>query len=355
MAQHLVVACEKSFYDAPVPLSVFVEASQQLTVGSSRIHVRLRLPMKKTLRFAGNFAELFDVALRLIPSVQAQAILVLIEAPTDWDEIAAKAGDIPVVMAADSAELLEGAEEAGLSAVAIDMPKSSVHDKLSQGLLEAAAEDMLHTGSNVIALFGAFESGGIDSLSIITLKEHLGRLTVRDLRQLETSVPLETLQSVVNLAVEIGREGREGKPVGTIFVVGDQRKVLSLSHPQGFDPVKGYNRKERDLRNARVREGVKEIAQMDGAFVISSDGIILGACRYIDASAQAITLSKGLGSRHWAAAAISHASKAIAVAVSESDGTVRLFQNGEVMLRIEPARRPIRWKEYEYEPPEASD
>ncbi len=311
--------------------------------------------MKKTLRFSGNFAELFDAALRLVPAVNAQAILILVETPSDWEEIAEKAKKVPVVMVADTLDLLEGAEEAGLSAVAIDMPKSSVHDKLSQGLLEAAAADILHTGSDVVALFGAFESGGIDSLSVIALKEHLGRLTVRDLRQLETSVPLDTLQTVVNLAVEIGREGREGKAVGTLFVVGDQRKVLSLSHPQGFDPVKGYNRKERDLKTARVREGVKEIAQMDGAFVISSDGIILGACRYIDASAQAITLSKGLGARHWAAAAISHASKAIAVAVSESDGTVRLFQKGEVMLRIEPARRPVRWKEYEYEPPEASD
>ncbi len=311
--------------------------------------------MKKSLRFTGNFAELLDVALRLVPAVQAQAILILIEAPTAWEEIADKAKNTPVVMVADTAEILEGAAEAGLGAVAIDMPKSSVHDKLSQGLLEAAAEDILHPGENVVALFGSFEAGGIDSISIIALKEHLGRLTVRDLRQLETSVPLDTLQCVVNVAVEIGREGREGKPVGTLFVVGDHRKVLSLSHPQGFDPVKGYNRQERNLHSPRVREAVKEIAQMDGAFLVSSDGIVVGACRYIDASAQAITLSKGLGARHWAAAAISHATKAIAVAVSESDGTVRLFQNGEVMLRIEPARRPVRWKEYEFEPSESSD
>ena len=47
---------------------------------------------------------------------------------------------------------------------------------------------------------------------MIRLGEHLERLTARDLRALETSVPFETLKAVVDVAVEIGREGREGKP-----------------------------------------------------------------------------------------------------------------------------------------------
>ncbi|NLF09051.1 MAG: hypothetical protein GX594_13885, partial [Pirellulaceae bacterium] len=181
---------------------------------------------------------------------------------------------------------------------------------------------------------------------------HLNRLTGRDLRQLETRVPLDTLKIVVDLAVEIGREGREGKPVGTLFVVGDSRKVLACSRPAGYDPVKGYNRKERNLDDPRVREGVKEIAMLDGAFIISADNVIEAACRYLDCSAADVTLSKGLGSRHWAAAAISRATNAVAVAVSESNGTVRIFHNGEVVLRIEPfSRRPMVWREFDYEPP----
>jgi diadenylate cyclase len=156
---------------------------------------------------------------------------------------------------------------------------------------------------------------------------------------------------VIDLAVEIGREGREGKPVGTLFVVGDTRKVVACSRPTGFDPVKGYSRKERNLNDHRVREGIKEIAQMDGAFVVAPDGTVEAAARYIDAPATGLTLSKGLGSRHWAAAAISKTTKAVAVAVSESNGTVRIFQDGEVVLRIEPFRRPMKWKDFEYEPP----
>ncbi len=156
----------------------------------------------------------------------------------------------------------------------------------------------------------------------------------------------------MDLAVEIGREGREGKPVGTMFVVGDTRRVTQSSHPAGFDPVRGYTRKERDLSDPRVREGVKEIAQLDGAFIVSNDGTIEAACRYIDALATEITLSKGLGARHWAGAAITRKTKSVAVVVSESSGSVRIFQNGEVILRIEPFRRPMKWKDFEYEPPE---
>ena len=109
-------------------------------------------------------------------------------------------------------------------------------------------------------------------------------------------------------------------------------------------------RKERNLRDPKVREGIKELAQLDGAVGIASDGTVEAACQIIQVQAVNITLSKGLGARHWAAAAISKNTTAIAVTVSESSGTVRIFQNGEVMLRIEPFRRAMKWKDFERSP-----
>ena len=245
-----------------------------------------------------------------------------------------------------------GAKEAGLASVVLNMADSPVYDQLTQAILEAVADDILAPGSWVVAIYSGFDSDAMDSISVINLGEHLDRLTGRDLRQLETRVPLDTLKIVGDLAVEIGREGREGKPVGTMFVVGDTRKVLACKPSVGFDPVRGYSRKDRNLADPRVREGIKEIAQMDGAIIVSADGTVEAACRYIDSPATSITLSKGLGSRHWAAAGISRATKAVAVTVSQSNGTVRIFQNGEVMLRIEPIhRRPMVWKDFEYDPP----
>jgi diadenylate cyclase len=155
----------------------------------------------------------------------------------------------------------------------------------------------------------------------------------------------------VDLAVEIGREGREGHPVGTMFVVGDHVKVMKQSRPMGFDPFHGYSAKEKTLRDRRVREELKEIAQLDGAFIINAAGDVVTARRYIDSPATGITMSKGLGSRHWAAAAVTKSTKAIAIVVSQSSGTVRIFQNGQIMLRIEPLRRAMKWHEFEPQSP----
>ena len=127
--------------------------------------------------------------------------------------------------------------------------------------------------------------------------------------------------------------------------IGD-RPTAASSRPTGFDPVRGYSRKERNLDDPRVREGIKEIAQMDGAIIVSPDGTVEATCRYLDCSAADVTLSKGLGARHWAAAAISRATNAVAITVSQTNGTVRIFQNGETVLRIEPyARRTMVWRD----------
>jgi DNA integrity scanning protein DisA with diadenylate cyclase activity len=306
----------------------------------------------KPLRFSDRFKTLFNLAIRLSESTEADAVLLLLDGPADWARLKSLAGEEKLIVAANTEPELEGAKEAGLQTVVLKMSDSPVYDRLTQALLEAVADDLLAPGACVVALYSGFEAENMDSVSVINLGEHLDRLTGRDLRQLETRVPLDTLKIVVDLAAEIGREGREGKPIGTMLVVGDTRRVLAHSHSVGFDPVRGYSRKDRNLNDPRVREGIKEIAQMDGAIIVSADGTVEAACRYIDAPATTVTLSKGLGSRHWAAAAISRATKAVAVTVSQSNGTVRIFQNGEVMLRIEPIhRRPMVWKDFEYEPP----
>jgi DNA integrity scanning protein DisA with diadenylate cyclase activity len=305
----------------------------------------------KPQKFNEQFAVMFDMAVRLANATGAEGLLVVLDGPTDWEELKAHSGGERIVVVADLDEEVAGAKEAGLDTILLDMEEAPVFERLTQALLEGVAQELLTPGAEVVAVYSSFEAGKIDSISYISLHEHLGRLTARDLRRLETQVPLDTLKLVVDLAIAIGREGREGKPVGTMFIVGDTRRVLAHSHPAGFDPVKGYSRSERDLRDPRVREAVKEIAPLDGAFIVSSTGIVEKACHLVEAAHANITLSKGLGSRHWAAAAISKVTQAIAVVVSESSGTVRILQDGEVILRVEPFRRAMIWKDFEYEPP----
>ena len=307
--------------------------------------------MAPSIKFTDQLEAFCGLATQLAKFEEADALLFVLEGSIDWEKLRAATGKMHVVLASDRPQHLAKADDFGFDTVELNIPDSPIYERLTQAILESVADDLLAPGAGVVALYSGFEWGTIDSLSLIRLDEHLGRLTVHDLRKLETRIPIETLKTTVDLAVAIGREGREGKPVGTLFIVGDHRKVMKHCYPLGFDPVRGYSSNERRLGDPKVRESIKEIAQLDGALVVSTDGTVIAACQYVSSPAAEINLSKGLGARHWAGAAISRATNSIAITVSESNGTVRLFQNGEVMLRIEPFRRAMKWKDFEYDPP----
>lgn len=299
---------------------------------------------------------LLDAARALVREMSADAVLLLTETDLDWKLVLEKLEGCRLLVAAQDGELKQKLKQhAELVILDIDPGPTPTQERMSLALLEALRTEQIRQGAHVIALYNGIEADPdmpeqIDSLSVIHLGEHLERLSAQDLRKLDTQVPLETLRAVVELATDIGREGREGKPVGTMFVVGDTDKVLKMCRPLNFNPFRGYSAAERDIRDPKVREQIKDIAQLEGAIIIRRDGVAVAACMYVDAPAEGITLSKGLGTRHWAAAAISKKTKAIAVTVSQSSGTVRLFQNGEVVLHIEPhGARPIIWRHFHME------
>ena len=143
------------------------------------------------------------------------------------------------------------------------------------------------------------------------------------------------LEQAVTLAVEIAREGREGRKIGTLFVIGDADEVLRSSRPLILDPLAGHPDEAKRIDDPNLRETLKELAQLDGAFVVSEDGIVVSAARYIDTVSDSLNVPLGLGSRHVAAASVSHRTSAVAVTVSESS-MVRVFDDGELISEIAP-------------------
>ncbi len=142
------------------------------------------------------------------------------------------------------------------------------------------------------------------------------------------------VQRLLEVAIELSVEGREGYPVGTLFVIGDVKNVLRHSHPMLPNPFKGHRI---SVLSRDSKEIIKEFAQIDGAFVVSSRGRIVAAGVYIEVDPRKLDLSlpKGLGSRHIAAAGITKLTKAIAISLSES-GTIRIFKNGTMLLEYNP-------------------
>jgi DNA integrity scanning protein DisA with diadenylate cyclase activity len=145
----------------------------------------------------------------------------------------------------------------------------------------------------------------------------------------------EVLESLIGLAVEIAREGREGRRIGTLFTIGDEQAVLTKSRALILNPLEGHPESARHIADPNLRGTIKELAQLDGAFVVSTAGVVVAACRYLDAAGAPIELPLGLGSRHIAAAHISSATNAVAIVVSESS-VVRLFCHGSLIGEIIP-------------------
>jgi diadenylate cyclase len=145
----------------------------------------------------------------------------------------------------------------------------------------------------------------------------------------------ETLVTVTDLAIEIAREGREGRKIGTLFTVGSELEVLEHSGSLILDPLAGHPPEKRSIQDPDLRETIKELAQLDGGFVVSGQGTVLSACRYFESTLPHSKQPLGLGTRHIAAASISAMTGAIAVVVSESS-IVRLYAGGMLVNEILP-------------------
>jgi len=157
----------------------------------------------------------------------------------------------------------------------------------------------------------------------------------KDICSGERGVNPRTLEEVIVLAIEIAREGREGRKIGTLFVVSDTERTMRNSRCLMLDPLLYHSDETKRIENPDLRETIKELAQLDGAFIVSDTGTVLSACRYINASSEGISLPLGLGSRHMAAASITKQTEAVAVVVSESS-IVRVFDDGGIISEILP-------------------
>ncbi len=294
--------------------------------------------------------QLLHTARDLVRGLPADAVLLLTETSLDWDEVSRILAGVKIFVAAETAALTKPLRDRDeFEVIEMDYEPLPIQERLSNALLTAITGKHLKPGAHVVVLYNGIATlddapEPIDSLSVIHLGEHLERMTAQDLRILGPGIPMEVLRVVVDLSTEIGREGREGQPIGTVVVVGDTRRVLKMSRFQNFNPFRGYTKAERDVRDRSVREQIKEIAKLDGAILVGRDGIAEAACVYLDVPSDGIDLAKGFGSRHMAAAGISRHTKAIAFCVSQSSGTLRIFQDGVMKLHIEPLARPHVWQ-----------
>lgn len=211
--------------------------------------------------------------------------------------------------------------------------------QLRSGMLVALTRGIINFSDRICCVGGITGSNQFDTLVVVDIeREFQTLLTGSTADFLPDDVKPEVLERIIAVATELGVEGREGRPVGCLFVVGDNQKVGSLSKPLVLNPFYGYKEEDRNILNPFMDETVKEFSSIDGAFIIRGDGVVESAGSLIQATDSTHELPSGLGSRHAAAAAISVATNCISIVVSSSTGQVTLFRRG-VMLPLTEKRQ----------------
>jgi DNA integrity scanning protein DisA with diadenylate cyclase activity/mannitol/fructose-specific phosphotransferase system IIA component (Ntr-type) len=211
--------------------------------------------------------------------------------------------------------------------------------QLRSAMLVALTRGIVTFSDRICCVGGIGGSNQFDTLVVVDIeREFQTLLTGSTADLLPGDVKPEVLERVIAVATELAVEGREGRPVGCLFVVGDYDKVGSLSKPLVLNPFYGYKEEDRNILNPFMDETVKEFSSIDGAFIIRGDGVVESAGSLIQATDSTHELPSGLGSRHAAAAAISVAANCISIVVSSSTGQVTLFRRG-VMLPLTEKRR----------------
>ncbi len=211
--------------------------------------------------------------------------------------------------------------------------------QLRSAMLVALTRGVVNFADRICCVGGITGSNQFDTLVVVDIeREFQTLLTGSTADLLPADVKPEVLERVIAVATELAVEGREGRPVGCLFVVGDDEKVSSISKPLVLNPFYGYKEEDRNILNPFMDETVKEFSSIDGAFIIRGDGVVESAGSLLQATDTTHQLPSGLGSRHAAAAAISVAANCISIVVSSSTGQVTLFRRG-VMLPLTEKRR----------------
>jgi DNA integrity scanning protein DisA with diadenylate cyclase activity/mannitol/fructose-specific phosphotransferase system IIA component (Ntr-type) len=201
--------------------------------------------------------------------------------------------------------------------------------QLRAAILLGLTRDIFGFQDRVCCIGGIPGSGQLDTVLVVDVDEEFESVIGHGEDMLPRDVSAEALERITAIATDLAAEGREGKSIGAMFVLGDHEEVSKRSKPLILNPFHGYDAEDRSILNPFMDETIKELALIDGAFVVRGNGVVESAGCLIQAKAEEIILPGGLGTRHAAAAAITHVTDSLALVVSSS-GQVTYFRKGQM-------------------------
>ncbi len=282
--------------------------------------------------------KVLDSAFSLAKSAGARKIFLYAEAFDDLDVLTQRKTDREVILISRDPELGKklSRKRGPIKRIVTVAPVSLGRmGQIKMALVNALVAGAISQDELVVFVSGPSTPGSLDTIVLLDVTREF-EMFAFDANPLldKLSSPL-VFQELLKIAVEIAHLGREGKPVGTIFVIGDHENVLRLSRQMIINPFKGYPDESCSIFKTEIQDTLREFAALDGAIVVRDDGVVVSAGRLLSITALKGSVPRGLGSRHAASAGITESTSAIAITVSETDGCVRIFKGGRVLTKIE--------------------
>lgn len=280
--------------------------------------------------------HLIGYAFDLARNLEIQQLLVLAELIQDRRTIDDAREEESIIWVARGETALETIEKRTNDAV-VEIPDNELSrmDQIKLGLVMSVLKGTISADQSVICLAGAAGSKRVDTMLIANPKRDFSWFADREFKSARGLLASKEFARLLEISLKFANEGREGKPLGAIFVLGSPQKLKKYTRPLILNPLKGHTRAARQIQNEQLLESLRELASLDGAIIVDRRGVVTSAGVYLNVQvSKSVKLEKGLGARHTAAAAISSRTDAIAIAISESSGKVSVFSEGSAVLEV---------------------
>ncbi|MEE9257067.1 MAG: diadenylate cyclase [bacterium] len=287
--------------------------------------------------------SLIDAASEICGQLDARAVFLHADAMKDLDIISRLPEGVERFVTTCSPELFEALEARGCRAMRLPALALNRLDTIKMGVVIALSEGSITKEDTIVCLSGLPKNQQIDTLMVFRLDREDEMFHTSEIQNAVDGVDPKVFATVLSLSLELAAEGREGKPSGSLLVLGDHELVLQYSRQLVINPFHGYPEEERNILDPALRDTIKEFSAIDGAFIVRGDGVIEAAGRHLSAAAE-VDLPPGLGSRHMAAAGITEVSSATSFAISESTRTVTIFKDGKIFMQVGKSHSVTRKK-----------
>ena len=278
---------------------------------------------------------------RMIVSVakaaQVDAIICVTETELLAQHLYQLSGHFRVIATTTNRETYDALTKAGLLVIHLPLHTADKYNQVRHAISVVLRSSSVSIGDLVACAIGRDVYKDDGSLVVLTeMEPNIEKLAVSDLLKLTDGIQPSVLETAVTVACKIGRAARLGKLIGAIFMLGDSLNVLKESQQLIPNPFQGHEKADRMLTNPAIHDALVELSKLDGAFVLRGDGFIQAAGVFLASPPTDAELVFGLGSRHAAAAEVTMRTTATAVVVSATDGLVRAFSGGRMVLQIDP-------------------